>query len=118
MTASPISPSEALDRLFTVVREEAATNPVFARRLLDAVGTPVLFQGPDAAPAVDPVIAAQRHDQAAFREMFSTFSEAELKKMLTNFGLATSEDIKGVKTRPKKIGFIELLWTGARSRVE
>ncbi len=118
MTASPISPSEALDRLFTVVREEAATNPVFARRLLDAVGTPVLFQGTEAAPAVDPVIAAQRHDQAAFREMFSTFSEADLKKMLTTFGLATAEDIKGVKTKPKKMGFVELLWTGARSQLD
>ncbi len=75
-----------------------------------------MFQGNDAAFAVDPVVAARRHDHAAFREMFSTFSEAELKKMITNWGLGTAEDLKKVSTKPKKIGYIELLWNGAKHR--
>jgi len=117
MSGKVISASEALDRVFSVIREEAASNPKLARRLVEEMGATVVFQGNDAAIAVDPVIAATRHDQAAFREMFSTFSDAELKKMLKDFGLATAEDIKGVNTKPKKIGFIELLWDGARSKL-
>jgi hypothetical protein len=117
MTAPTLSPEKALDRLFAVIREEAVANPKFARRLLDAVGVTVTFQGPDAALAVDPVIAARRHEQAEFREMFSTFSEAELKKLITGFGLGTAEDIKKVSTKPKKIGYIELLWSGARRKI-
>lgn len=117
MTQNKISPSEALDRIFAVIREEAAGNPTFARRMLDAAGVHVVFQGQEAASSVDPVIAAARMDQIAFREMFSTFSEADVKKLLTSYGLATADDIKRVSTRPKKIGFIELMWTGARSKL-
>ena len=116
MTAPTLSPDKALDRLFAVIREEAVANPKFARRLLDAVGVSVMFQGSDAAFAVDPVIAARRCDQAEFREMFSTFSEADLKKLIVNFGLGTAEDVKKITTKPKKIGYIELLWNGARRK--
>jgi hypothetical protein len=116
MTAPTLSPEKALDKLFAVIREEAVANPKFARRLLDAVGVSVTFQGHEAAIAVDPVIAARRHDQAEFREMFSTFSEADLKKLIVNFGLGTSEDVKKVSTKPKKIGYIELLCSGARRK--
>jgi hypothetical protein len=49
--------------------------------------------------------------------MLQTFTDAELKKMLKNFGLATDEQIKGVKTKPKKLGFIDLLWDGARRKI-
>ena len=117
MTQNKISPSEALDRMFSIIREEAASNPTFARRMLDAVGVQVVFQGTEAASSVDPVIAAGRMDQVAFREMFSTFSEADVKKLLTSYGLATVDDIKCVSTKPKKIGFIELMWAGARSKL-
>ncbi len=116
MSKARLTPEEALDKLFTAISEEAIANPKFAKRLFDAVGMPVMFQGNDAALAVDPVVAAKRYDYAAFREMFSTFSEAELKKMVTNWGLGTGEDVKKVSTKPKKIGFIELLWEGAKHR--
>jgi hypothetical protein len=112
-----IAPTEALDRIFTVIREEAAANPTFARRLLDAAGVPVLFQGPDASIAVDPVLVAARHDYPAFREMFLTFPEADLKKMITAFGLGTAEDVRRVSTKPKKLGFIDILWDGACRKV-
>lgn len=108
-----ISAAEALDRMFSVIRQEAAANPVFARRLLDAAGVAVSFHGPEAVSAADPVIVAMRSDQASFREMFSTFSEADLKKMLAAYGLATAEEIKRVVTKPKKVGYVELLWQGA-----
>ena len=88
MSDASVTPEEALDRLFTVIRKEAVANPKFAKRLFDAVGTPVKFQGNDAALTADPVVAAKRNDHATFREMFSTFSEADLKKMVTNWGLS------------------------------
>lgn len=116
MSKTLVAPEEALEKLFTVIREEAVANPKFAKRLFDAVGISVLFQGTDAALTVDPVVAAKRHDHATFREMFSTFTEAELRKMVTNWGLGTAEDVKNVGTRPKKIGYIELLWEGAKRR--
>lgn len=114
---SQTSPGEALERIFEVIREEAAANPTFARRMLEAAGVTVTFTGPDAAAIADPVVAAARHDYAAFREMFQTFPEADLKKMLKGFALATDEQIKGVKTKPKKVGFVDLLWDGARRKL-
>jgi len=112
--AEPLSATEALDRMFAVIREEASKNPVFARRLLDAAGVTVAFQGKEAIAALDPVVLAQRTDQIAFRESLMALPEADLKNMLTNFGLATKEEIKRVSTRPKKIGYVELIWQGAR----
>lgn len=114
---SQTSPGETLERIFEVIREEAAANPTFARRMLEAAGVTVTFTGPDAAAVADPVVAAARHDYAAFREMFQTFAEADLKKMLKGFALATDEQIKGVKTKPKKVGFVDLLWDGARRKL-
>lgn len=115
--AQQLSPAQALDRIFQVVRDEAAANPSFARRMLEAAGVTVVFSGQDASTAADPVIAAARHEYDAFSEMFQSFGEAELKKMLKNFALATEEQIKGVKTKPKKIGFVDLLWEGSRRKL-
>ena len=33
------------------------------------------------------------------------------------FASATDEQIKGVKTKPKKVGFVDLLWDGARRKL-
>ena len=115
--AQQLSPAQALERIFQVVREEAAANPTFARRMLDAAGVTVTFAGPDAAIAADPIIAAARNEYDEFREMYQTFAEGDLKKMLKNFALATDEQIKGVKTKPKKSGFVDLLWDGSRRKI-
>jgi hypothetical protein len=117
MTQQPeLNPSEALERLFAVIREEALANPRFARRMLDAAGLKVAFKGADATAAVDPVIVASQHDYSGFRSMFSTFSEAELKKMVTGFGLGTAEDVRQA-AKPKKFAFIDLMWDGARRKL-
>lgn len=36
--------------------------------------------------------------------------------MISSFGLGTAEDIKNVKTKPKKFGFIDILWNEACRR--
>ena len=112
-----LTPSEALSRVFNVVVEEANTNPAFARRLLAELGATIRFSGDDAAIAADPVLVAAKNDYASFREMFGTFSETDIKKMVTNFGLGTAEDLKEVKTKPKKLGYIDILWSGSCQRL-
>lgn len=112
-----ISPSEALERLFEVIRSEAANNPVFGRRLVDALGVAVMFKGTEAVTAADPVLAAARMDFPAFRETFDTFAEKDLKAMIKSFALATDAQVKDVKTKPKKIGMIDLMWDGARRKL-
>jgi hypothetical protein len=112
-----LSPTQALERIFEVIRQEAAANPTFARRMLDATGVNVAFTGPEAAAAADPILAAARNEYDQFREMFQSFTEPDLKKMLKNYALATDEQIKGVKTRPKKSGFVDLLWDGSRRKL-
>lgn len=113
---SKVDPAEALDVLFAVIKEEAAANPAFARRMLTAMGIRVSFTGSDGTATADPILVAATYDYTEFREMFLTFSEKELQVLLKGFGLATAEDLKGVK-KPKKDGFIELMWEGAKLRL-
>lgn len=113
-----LSPREALERIFEVIREEAESNPTFAKRMLDAAGVTVVFSGPDAAKVADPISAAARGDYASFRESFIGFSEKSLKDLIKGFALATAEQVKGVKTEPKQNGLVDLLWEGARRKLE
>ncbi len=113
-----ISPAEALERIFEVVREEATSNPTFAKRMLDAAGVTVVFSGPDAAKVADPIVAAARGDYASFRESFIGFPEKSLKDLIKGFALATNEQVKGVKTEPKQDGLVDLMWEGARRKLE
>lgn len=113
-----LSPEAALDRIFSVIREEATANPTFARRLLEAAGVTVTFSGANAAKIVDPILVAARGDYASFREAFMSFTEKELKDFAKNFALATQEQLKSVKTKPKIAGLVDLLWDGANRQLE
>jgi len=113
-----VSPSEALERIFEVIRDEAAANPTFARRMLDAVGVTVVFSGPEAAKVADPIIAAARSDYASFRESFLGFTEKDLKSLIKGFALATEEQVKGIKTKPKQSGLVDLMWEGANRKLD
>ncbi|AGK57800.1 hypothetical protein HYPDE_30628 [Hyphomicrobium denitrificans 1NES1] len=113
-----VSPGEALERIFEVIREEAAANPTFARRLLDAADITVVFSGPDAVKVADPIFIAARADYASFRESFIGFTEKDLKSLIKGFALATDEQIKGVKTKPKQGGLVDLMWEGAKRKLD
>jgi hypothetical protein len=113
-----VSPGEALERIFEVIREEAVANPTFAKRLLDAAGVTVVFSGPDAAKVADPILAAARAEYADFRESFIGFTEKDLKSLLKGFVLATDEQIKSVKTKPKQSGLVDLMWEGAKRKLD
>jgi hypothetical protein len=112
-----ITPGEALERIFEVIREEAAGNPSFARRMLDAAGVTVVFSGPEAAKVADPILTAARGDYASFRESFMGFTEKDLKGLIKGFALATDEQVKGVKSKPKQSGLVDLLWEGANRKL-
>lgn len=112
-----LAPGEALDRLFAVIRQEAAANPAFARRMLEAVGVTVVFSGPEATVASDPILVAARDDYAAFRESFLGFTEKDLKALIRGHGLATEEQVKGVTSKPRQAGLVELMWDGARRKL-
>ena len=113
-----VSPGEALERIFEVIREEAVANPTFAKRLLDAAGVTVVFSGPDAAKVADPILAAARAEYADFRESFIGFTEKDLKSLLKGFVLATDEQIKSVKTKPRQSGLVDLMWEGAKRKLD
>ena len=110
-TSRRIDPAEALDTLFQIIRQEALSNPNFARRLLDAVGQPVEFRGEEALAAVDPtLVAAQGPDE--FRRTFLSMTASELKKIGKNFNLIeTHETVR--KSVPQ---LVELLWERAIER--
>jgi hypothetical protein len=112
-----LAPGDALDRIFEVIRQEAAGNPTFARRMLDAAGVTVVFSGPEAAVAADPVLLAARGDYAVFRESFLSFTEKDLKALIKGHGLATDEQVKGVKSKPKQAGLVDLMWEGATRKL-
>jgi hypothetical protein len=114
MADKEIDARQALDRFFSVVREEATSNSRFAARLLDAVGFDVVFRGSEARYAVDPVQIAMK-GQEAFRQTFLSFSPAELKAMVKEFNLATQADMKG-KTRAPQI--VEIMWEGASAKIK
>lgn len=113
-----VSPGEALERIFEVIREEAVANPTFARRLLDAADVTVVFSGPDAAKVADPILIAARANYAGFRESFMGFPEKDLKGLIKGFALATDEQIKSVKTKPKQSGLVDLMWEGAKRKLD
>lgn len=117
MIRQTVTPAEALTRLFEVIREEALANPNFSRRMLTAVGCPVLFQGGEAVATADPILVAASGDYKVFHETFATFSEKDLKNLITAHGLATAEDLKGVKGKAKKPGYITLMWDGAQAKL-
>jgi hypothetical protein len=107
-----VDPAEALDGLFKVVREEALSNPKFARRLLDAVGCTVEFRGKEALAAVDPVLVAMRGLEE-FRRTFLSMSAADLKKIGKTFSLMETHE-----TARKTVGqLVDLLWERSSERV-
>jgi hypothetical protein len=108
----PISPEEALDRLFMLIREQASQDRQFGRRLLEAVGVTVIYRGDDAFDAVDPVLLAA-DGREAFEKTLNSFRVADLKALIKSFDLATAADMKG---RKKKADLIELMWQGAKGK--
>lgn len=113
-----VSPNEALERIFEVIRQEAIANPAFAKRMLDAAGVRVVFEGPEAGKIADPIAMAAHSDYPAFRESFMSLPEKDLKAIIKGFSLGTDEQVKKVTTKPKSAGYVEILWEGATRKLQ
>lgn len=113
MNRQPIDAPAALDRFFAVVRQEARDNPKFASSLLDALGVEVVFRGEEARMAIDPLLVAIKGQQQ-FRETFLSFSVADLKKIIKDFGLASQAELRGKSKVPQ---LVDLMWEGAQAKV-
>ena len=110
-TKVQIDAAQALDALFQIVREEALSNPVFARRLLVAVGHEVVFRGEEALAAVDPLLVALSGAEE-FRRTFLSMSMRDLKKIGREFNLFDPPET----TRKTVAQVVELLWERASER--
>jgi hypothetical protein len=106
-----IDPAEALDGLFQLIRDEALSNPRFARRLLEEVGYTVEFRGEAALAAVDPILVAASGPEE-FRRTFLSMLPKDVIKIGKDFSLIESHE-----TKKKKIGeLVDLLWERASER--
>jgi hypothetical protein len=106
-----LEPSQALDKFFAIVRDEAASNPVFAARLLNALDVNVMFRGKDAADAIDPLLIASKGLEE-FRVTFLSFDDKTLKKLLSDHNLASKTDIG----KRKGTALVDLLWERASTK--
>jgi hypothetical protein len=114
-----ITPSQALDNLFFVIKQAAESDPAFCGRLLNAVTQPVEFIGKDAIKAMDPCILAARKSFDEFKETLGGFTEVELRKLAKDNKFATNEQLEKVKKeKEKKEKYVELIWSGAQRQLE
>lgn len=104
---------DALEKFFMIVRDEAAGNPQFARRLTEALGMEVSFHGEEATYAVDPVLLADQGPDK-FRKTFLTFKAKDLKKIMKDYALATPQDFKG-RSKPPQL--VDLMWERTQNRL-
>jgi hypothetical protein len=109
-----IPPGEALDRLFQIVREEAAENPRFERRLIEAIGYTVIYRGDDAKIAVDPVLVADK-GPIEFRSTFASMTVADIKRIGRDANLLVAGDRVAPNT---SAAWTDLLWKRAREKIE
>ncbi len=108
----PVDAATALSKFFDVVSEEAAANPQFARRLLEAASIKVVFRGDEATAAVDPMLVAMEgYDE--FRRTFGSMTVAQVKKIAKNAGLITQQE----KLPTGLFPLIDLLWDRASQQV-
>lgn len=89
-----LTATEYLDRMFDVIREEAAANPEFAARLVNATGGEVVFPATLRATLLNPVALAAQGGEASLRAACAEMSVTDLRKVLKDSGLATPIDVK------------------------
>lgn len=107
-----LPPQLALNRFLDAVRDEAATNPGFRGRLLEALAIEIYIEGEEEISAVDPIGLARSKSEATFRRVYSQLNATALRAVLRDADLATATDLKG----QTKASLIDMLWSRSRSR--
>jgi len=94
-----MTPTEFLDRIFDVIREEAQANPAFAARLVKAAGGEVSFPARAAVQVLNPIEIASKGGAEAVRRAFEGFEAVELRQLLKEHGLASAIDVRSRSKR-------------------
>jgi len=103
-----VGPLETLDRFFQQVRQQAATDPAFADRLIRALNVTVYYEGEDALKASNPVLLSGMRDAEGFSAIYNVpaFKVGDLKRLILSNDLATPTDLKAKRTKPQLIDFM------------
>ena len=116
-TREVIDATTALEKFFEIVREEAAVNPQFGKRLIEAVGYKVIYRGDEAKSIVDPVLVAME-GQDEFRRTFLSMKQKDVEKIGLDAGLIQKPP-KGTKApRLTLQQLVDLLWDRSKERIE
>jgi len=108
-----MSPTEFLDRIFDVIREEARANPSFAARLVRAAGGEVTFEASDTKRVLNPLEIAASGGPSAVKTAFERLDAVALRQVLKEHNLAS-----GVDTRSRsKAELLDMLAVRATARV-
>lgn len=89
-----MNPTEFLDKLFDVIREEARSNPAFAARLVKAAGGHVTFESKDKVTVLNPLEVAAQGGPNAVRSTFESLDAVELRAVLKEHNLASAIDVR------------------------
>ena len=110
----------ALDALWAIIRRQAERDPTFAAEMVKALTVPIEIsietsadiQG--AMPLLDPIIIAGK-GLDAFLTTFTPLKDADLKRIIKAYNLASPDAITG-KTAPKGKALVQLMWAAASSQ--
>ena len=109
----------ALDEFFRIIRDKAQQDGNFAASLIQALSVPIKIEHDPKAltktlPYYDPVIiAGQGLDE--FRRIFRPMTDAQLRKMITHFNIASKDEVPA-RNGPKGEELFDILWQGASSQ--
>lgn len=112
---------KALESLFDVVRNEAATNAAFARKLEDSLlkfAEELTAQRRAEAVVGEfhPHIEYKRVSAEAFRERLQKFDLRELRLIIANHGLDPSRALQGARVSKKRL--VEAIEAASAKRAE
>lgn len=108
-----MNPTEFLDKLFDVIRDEARSNPAFAARLVKAAGGHVTFESKDKVAVLNPLEVAAQGGPNAVRSAFESLDAVELRAVLKEHNLASAIDVRS----RGKADLLDMLAVRATARV-
>jgi hypothetical protein len=112
MTENQKSPKQALNDFFRAIQDLAAEDATLRGRLIDALGVQVLYEGEEQYVGQNPIKQASKWSEDAFKRIWKPASVAQIKAALTDFELATTSDMRGLR----KADLLDLLYSRAEQQ--
>ncbi|MEL6568384.1 MAG: hypothetical protein AAFQ22_08205 [Pseudomonadota bacterium] len=108
-----MTPTDFLDRLFDVIRDEARANPAFAARLAKAAGAQITFAETEKAVVLNPLEVAAEGGANSVRAAFESLDVVALRALLKEHNLASAIDVRS----RGKADLLDMLAVRATARV-